>query len=217
MPDSRRQEVERAALGGEQVAGAGGDTQQLLVSLDAVAVQDVPLDLELLRTDEGDDGLGDVQTRDRTALAGGEVTGGHGVLGDGREGGHVLAVGEVLLDGDMRDVLDLDGVQTAVGEELGESRVEAALQLVGAVLLLVAGAAAAVAAAARGRGADLDQRYVHGLGAGTVFGRAHGYGSLGASAGCGDTGTSGGLTGGKSAVSVRRSAVRRSGSRRTTR
>ena len=45
------QQVERAALGGEQVAGAGGDAQQLLPGLDPVAVLDVPLDLELVGAD----------------------------------------------------------------------------------------------------------------------------------------------------------------------
>ena len=48
------QQVERAALGGEQVAGAGGDGQQLLAGLDPVAVLDVPLDLELVGADDGE-------------------------------------------------------------------------------------------------------------------------------------------------------------------
>src|SRR5690606_7313965 len=93
------QDVEGAALGGEQVTGAGGDGQEHLAGFHAVAVLGVPLDLELLGADDGEDRLGDAQSRDHARLAGGEVGGGDGVLGDGGDGGDVLAVGQVLLDG----------------------------------------------------------------------------------------------------------------------
>lgn len=63
-----------------------------------------------------------VQTIERTAsatrrpattagLAGGEVGGGDGVLGDGRHGRHVHAAVEVLGDREVGDVLDLYGVE----------------------------------------------------------------------------------------------------------
>src|SRR5690606_35588043 len=80
---------------------------------------------------------------DDARLPGGEVGGGDGVLRDGRDRRYVHAVGEVLLEGEVDDVLDLHGVEACVGQELGERGVEAALQV-----LLVTTAAAAVAAAA---------------------------------------------------------------------
>lgn len=201
------QEVERAALPGQQVTGAGGDAEELVAGLDAGAVLDVPLDLEVLRTDDGQDGLGDTQSGDRAALAGREVAGGDGVGGNGRHARHVQAVVEILTDGDVGDVLDLDGVESGLGQQLGERGVETALQG-----FLTVRTAAAVAAAPRGgrRGADLDERYVHGLGARTVFGRAHGDGSLG-------TERSTGIAAGNSGVSVRLSSRTRPVPRRTTR
>lgn len=206
MPESRHRRLS-AALAGEQVAGAGGDAEELLTGLDAVAVLDVPLDLEVLRTDEGEDGLGDAQSGDRAASAGREVAGGDGVGGDGRDARHVHAVVEILTDGDVGDVLDLDRVESGVGQQRGERGVETALHGV-----LAVGTAAAVAAAPGGRGrrADLDERYVHGLWARTVFGRAHGDGSLGA-------GGSTGCTAGNAEVSVRLSSRVRPVPRRTTR
>ncbi len=142
------QDVEHAALAGEQVAGEGADGQQLLARLHPVAVLDVPLDLELVRADHGEDGLGDAQPRDGAGLAGGEVTGGDGVLGDGREGRDVLAAVEVLLDGQVGEVLDLQRVQPGLGDQAGELGVEPALE--GVRVVLAGGAAAGVAAATGG-------------------------------------------------------------------
>ena len=140
MPERRHSRFSALRSAGEQVAGAGGDGQQLLAGLDAVAVLDVPLDLELVGADDREDGLGDPQARDDARLAGGEVAGGDGVLGDGRDGRHVHAVVEVLLDGEVRDVLDLDGVEArrrpAAGRARGRGRTPA-------VPVLVAAAAAA--------------------------------------------------------------------------
>lgn len=121
-------------------------TLKLLAGLDPVAVLDVPLHLELVGADHGDDRLGHPQPRDDARVPGDEVGGGDGVLGDGRDGRHVHAVVEVLLDGDVRDVLDLQRVESGVGEELGERGVEAALHV--RVVVQVGAAAAAVAAAA---------------------------------------------------------------------
>lgn len=142
------QQVQGAALGGEQVAGGAGDAEELLAGLDAVAVVDVPLDLELVGAGHREDRLGDPQARDDAALAGGEVGGGAGVLGDGGDRGDVHAVGEVLLEGDVGDVLDLDGVESGVGQELGERGVEPALQVrLGQAVVGATGAAVAAAAA----------------------------------------------------------------------
>ncbi len=46
---------------------------------------------------------------------------------------------EVLLDGDMGDVLDLYGIEAGVGEQPGESGIETALQIGEAVALLTGG------------------------------------------------------------------------------
>src|SRR5690606_14655148 len=171
-----------------QVTGAGGDGQEHLAGFHAVAVLGVPLDLELLGADDGEDRLGDAQSRDHARLAGGEVGGGDGVLGDGGDGGDVLAVGQVLLDGHVGDVLDLHGVQARVGQQLGEGGVEAALE----VGLLVGPAAAAVAAATGGDEGEVGGG--HGVHCSWVAWRV----------------------GGKSVPSVVRVASVRSGSSRTT-
>ena len=146
------QEVERAALGGEQVTRARGDRQELLPGLHAVAVLHVPLDLELVRADHRDHRFGDPEARHDARLARGEVGGGDGLFGDGRDGRHVHAVVEVLLDGDVGDVLDLHGVESGVGQELRERGVEPALQVLRRRSSRATGAAVAAAAARAARG-----------------------------------------------------------------
>jgi len=107
----------------------------------------VPLHLELGLAHHREDRFGDPQAGHDARLARDEVGGGDGLLGDGRDGRHVHAVGEVLLDGHIGDVLDLDGVEPGVGQELCERGVEPALQV---LRVAVRAAGAAVAAAAGG-------------------------------------------------------------------
>jgi hypothetical protein len=200
------QQVQRAALGRQQVAGAGRDAQEPLPGHDAVAVLDVPLDLELVGADHGDDRLGDPQARHDAGLAGGEVGGGDGLLGDGRDRGHVHAVVEVLLDGQVRDVLDLDGVEAGVGEEPREVGVEPALGVLGVlggVEAVLAAAAAVAAATAVEEGKVRGAHFCHcswGLGVGVARTESRARGSVG----------------GNSGVSVVCTASVRSGLSRTT-
>ena len=157
------------------------DGQQLLAGLDAVAVLDVPLDLELVRADHGEDRLGDPQARDGALLARGEVAGGDGVLGDGRDGRDVHAVVEVLLDGEVGDVLDLDGVEARRRRGAGRARGRGRTPAVQSVRRVAAAAAAAVAAAAAAAAGRRSGSGVRPRAADVLFGRAHGHGSLGAS------------------------------------
>ena len=64
MPESRHSRLSalRSAVSRSRVRVRDGE--QLLAGGDAVAVLDVPLDLELVGADDGEDGLGDAQPRD---------------------------------------------------------------------------------------------------------------------------------------------------------
>ncbi len=184
------QDVQRAAFGREEVAGAGGDGEELLARLHAVAVLRVAFDGQFFFADDRDDGFRDPEAGHDSCFTCGEVGGGHRVLGDRRHRRHVHAVGQVLLDGHVGDVLDLDGVEAGVGQELGECGVQAALQ----VCLVVRAAGTAVAAAS-------------GRGEGKVGGGHVGHCSWGAWEG---------RVEGKCVLSVVCTASERSGFRRTT-
>ena len=97
MPDSRHSRLSalRSAVSRSRVRVV--TVSSFWPAVDPVAVLDVPLDLELVRADHRQHRLGDPQARDDAGLAGGEVAGGDGVLGDGRDGRDVHAVVEVLL------------------------------------------------------------------------------------------------------------------------
>ena len=169
-----------------------------------------------------------VQTRERTAsamcrpatvprLAGGEVAGGDGVLGDGRERSsrpRRRSRSSSMATCAMSSTWT--GSRPASARSCGESGVEAALQRVGAVLLRVA-AAAAVTAAARGRArrsGSAGRPRARGGDCLRACSRLRLPGGFGGVWGYGDEGRSDGREGGRVGAPER---VRRSGSRRTTR
>jgi hypothetical protein len=89
---------------------------------------------------------------------------------------------EVLLDGEMRDVLDLYGIQARVGEEPGEIGVEAAVEGIQSVRVRVAALRTTACAAGirlegpGGGAADTEQGHIDGLRASLLRGVREGAG-----------------------------------------